>query len=231
MKSFSRYAVYFSPPEESDLSKFASSWLGWDSQNGKKISHPIFKDLISDISELTKKQSCYGFHGTLKPPFSLAKTKNERELKAAILELSQSIKKFEISAVSLQLLNGFAAIVATNENNEIKNLAKKCVRELDSFRQPESLKKVQKRRLKGLSKNEEFNLQRWGYPYVMGSFRFHLTLTRRLSPEESKNVMEVLASELTKILSTALPVRDICLFGESHTGGNFQIIQRFPLLD
>ena len=231
MNSFSRYAVYFSPPEESDLSKFASSWLGWDAQNAKKILHPIFKDLVSDITELTKKQSCYGFHGTLKPPFSLVETKNESELKAAILELSQSIRKFEISAVSLQLLNGFAAIVATNENDEIKNLAKKCVQELDSFRQPESLEKFQKRRSTGLSQNEEFYLQRWGYPYVMGSFRFHMTLTRRLNPEESRNVMAVLTAELSKILSTTLPIRDICLFGESHTSGNFQIIQRFPLLD
>ena len=231
MNRFSRYAVYFSPPEESNLSKFASSWLGWDAQNSKKIFHPNFKDLVPDITELTKKQSCYGFHGTLKPPFSLVETKNESELKAAILELSQSTRRFEISAVSLQLLNGFAAIVATNENNEITNLAKKCVQELDSFRQPESLEKIQKRRLAGLSQYEEFNLQKWGYPYVMGSFRFHLTLTRRLNSEESKNVMEVLASELTEILSTALLVRDICLFGESRTSGNFQIIQRFPLLD
>ena len=231
MNSFSRYAVYFSPPEESDLFKFASSWLGWDAQNAKKIFHPNFKDLVSDITELTKKQSCYGFHGTLKPPFALAETKNESELKAAILELSQSTRKFEIPAVNLQLLNGFVAIVATNENNEIKNLAKKCVQELDIFRQPESLEKVQKRRSVGLSQYEEFNLQRWGYPYIMDSFRFHLTLTRRLNPKELKNVMEVLASELTEILNTALPVRDICLFGESDTSGNFQIIQRFPLLD
>ena len=231
MNSFSRYAVYFSPPADSELSKFASSWLGWDAQSAKKISHPIFKDLTSDISELTKKQSCYGFHGTLKPPFSLANTKNESELKAAILELSQSIKKFEISAVSLQLINGFAAVVAKYENNEIKNLAKRCVQELDSFRRPESLKVVQKRRSTGLSKNEEFNLQRWGYPYVMDNFQFHLTLTRKLNPEESKNVMEVLASELNEVLSIALPVRDICLFGESHTSGNFQIIESFPLLD
>ena len=231
MTSFSRYAVYFSPPEESALSKFASSWLGWNAQNAQKMSRPILKRLNSDIAELTKLQSSYGFHGTLKPPFSIVKTKDENDLKYAILKLSQSIKKFEISTIRLKILNGFVAIVAADENNEIKNLAKKCVQELDSFRQLEPLKKVQKRRSTGLSKSEEFNLQKWGYPYVMDSFRFHLTLTRRLNPEESKNVMEVLAAELSEILRASLPIRDICLFGESDTSGNFQIIQRFSLLD
>ena len=54
MNRFSRYAVYFSPPEDSELSKFASSWLGWDAQNVKKISKYFHLELNQLKKEFPK---------------------------------------------------------------------------------------------------------------------------------------------------------------------------------
>lgn len=231
MTNFSRYAVYFSPPEADDLSKFSAGWFGWNAHNGKSVSYPILENLNYDLSDITKEQYRYGFHGTLKPPFLLVDTKNLNDLKFALVELSKSIKKFEIPSISLKVLDRFVAIVPTTESKELTILAKKCVEKLDDFRQVESAKKIQRRRSTGLSKSEEYNLTRWGYPHVMDNFQFHLTMSGRLKPAVLKNVIEVLNSELQGVLNKPLPIGEICLFGENASNGNFQIIQKFSLDD
>ena len=231
MTNFSRYAVYFSPPEADYLSKFLAGWFGWNAHNGQNVPYHILENLNYDLSDITKEQYRYGFHGTLKPPFSLVDTKNLNDLKLALVELSKSIKKFEIPSISLKVLNGFVAIVSTTENRPIMALAKKCVEELDLFREVESVERIQRRRSRTFSKSEEYNLKRWGYPYVMDNFQFHLTMSGRLKPEVLKNVIEVLNSELQGVLNKPLPIGEICLFGENASNGNFQIIQKFSLDD
>ena len=69
---------------------------------------------------------------------------------------------------------------------------------------------------------------RWGYPYVMDEFRFHLTLTGKLDPDEAARTMAALDPYLTPLLPRPFVLRDLCLFGEDETG-RFQLIQRYAL--
>ncbi len=39
MRSAHRYAIYYAPPEASDLARFAASWLGWDPASGESVPH------------------------------------------------------------------------------------------------------------------------------------------------------------------------------------------------
>ena len=61
------------------------------------------------------------------------------------------------------------------------------VREIDAFRKPLTKEELTIRRSKGLTRSQDENLIKWGYPYVFSEFRFHMTLTGkiRLSKEQA----------------------------------------------
>ena len=72
---------------------------------------------------------------------------------------------------------------------------------------------------------------KWGYPFVLDEFKFHLTLSGRLMPAVLENVMSVLEVELENVVKLPLHVKELCVFGENLETGNFQIVHRFPLMD
>ena len=229
--SFSRYAIYYTPPAKDYLTRFAATWFGWDAYLGVTVAHPVFCNLTCDIKEITSTPSKYGLHGTLKPPFSLAPNRSVDELCSSIFKIAKSVKKFEIPSIDLTILGGFIAIVPTVKSNTMHSLAKKCVKDLDGFRVTESIENLKKRRAVGLTSSEENNLLKWGYPYVLDDFRFHLTLTSKLLPDVSSNVFSVLSSELQTVLTAPLLIGKISLVGEHNMHGKFEVIEEFSLAD
>lgn len=228
MENASRYAVYYAPETGSDLAGFWASWLGWDAETGRAVPHPDDTGLPLPISELTQTPRKYGFHGTLKPPFKLSKGYAFTDLDAAMDELARQQPAFKIPHISLRAIGTFLAITPTESSDELVRLAKSCVRNLDPFRASPSEAELSRRRAANLTDAQEYNLKRWGYPYVLSEFRFHLTLTGRLAPDHIKPVTAYLQGALAGPLATPLPVREICLFGEA-IDGKFHIIKRYPL--
>ena len=68
----------------------------------------------------------------------------------------------------------------------------------------------------------------WGYPYVMEEFRFHLTLTGRLSPEDAIATETALAPHIAPLLEDRYPLGDLALFGEAPDG-RFHMLRRHRL--
>ena len=231
LNDFSRFAIYYVPPESDYLTKFSASWFGWDAYQGIKVNYPMLRNLNYDLKDITSKPSKYGLHGTLKAPFFLAPNRTIDELRLSLSVLSHSIKKFEIPSICLRIISGFIAIVPSTQNESMNYLAKKCLEDLDRFREIESPDILNKRRVVGLSPSEEHYLFRWGYPYVLDNFRFHLTMTTKLTSEVSKNVLSVLNSELRVVLKAPLAISKIYLFGESKLHGRFEVIEEFSLAD
>ncbi len=231
LNDFTRYAIYYVPPESDYLTRFVASWFGWDVYKSINVEYPVLSNLNYDIKEITSTPSKYGLHATLKAPFCLAPDRTIDELRLSLLVLSHSIKQFEIPSICLRIISGFIAIVPTIQNESVNNLAKKCVEELDCFRQAKPLNNLNARRAAGLSDSEERNLLKWGYPYVLDDFRFHLTLTNKLSSKALKNVFPVLSSELQPVLNGPLVIGKICLLGESNINEKFEVIEEFSFGD
>ena len=72
-------------------------------------------------------------------------------------------------------------------------------------------------------------LVRWGYPYVFGSWFFHMTLTRRLSEAEKQVWLPAAEAHFARALSTPRRVADLCLFVQPASGADFVIAERIPL--
>ena len=220
--SFTRYAIYYLPPAGA-LADFGARWLGWDVRRGAAA---VQLDLpgLRDATEAPRK---YGFHGTLKPPFRLAEGQDFDALRDAVAALAATLASARCGGLALVPLGRFLALVPEGDAEGIGRVAAACVRDLDGFRAPPSDAELARRRAAQLSPRQEAHLSRWGYPYVMEDFRFHLTLTGRLPRADIGAWTDTLRQHLPPLPAPFVLDR-IALVGE-RTEGGFALIEDHAL--
>jgi len=227
MTTYTRYAIYYTPPA-GPLAAFGASWLGWDALTGTTCTHPNIGTLPVPISEITKRPRKYGFHATLKPPFPLAEGVGEDELIQATAELCQQLSKVSIDRLKVSRMGRVLALVPTGNLEALNGLASELVRKLDHFRHPPSEEELAKRRKPNLSVRHVELLGRWGYPFVLDEFRFHMTLSGPLPPKHINAIEAVLSQAIEPHLPKPFFINEISLVGE-RADGMFQLIDSFSL--
>ena len=226
LNRFSRYAIYFAPARGSALARFGAAWFGWDAEEGKSVEPPSQPFLPRPIEELTAAPRRYGFHGTLKAPFRLAPGRTAAELDEDLAALAASEPAFALPPLRLAALGSFLALVPVAPTPRLDVLAARCVVELDPFR-ARLAPKERERRAYGLDARKVALLDRWGYPFVLDAFRFHLTLTGPLENPVRDATERALSPVLAQILASDVNFSDIALFGEPATGP-FRLLRRYP---
>lgn len=226
MPDYRRYAIYYAPPAGSELARFGASWLGWDPEAEVEVPHPPVNGL--DVAAMTANPRRYGFHGTLKPPFRLAQGVDPTDLERALTNLTGRTAAFRAARLALCRMGRFLALAPARPSADMAALAARCVMDLDEFRAPPDEAELQRRRQSGLNTAQEENLVRWGYPYVLAEFRFHLTLTGPIEDELALTAMGVLGPLTAPFCASPFEVREVCLFGE-HDDGRFHLIRHYPL--
>lgn len=227
MEEFQRYAVYYAP-DRGPFARFAAEWLGWCPLSGIDKPHPEVPGLPRPVEEITRTPRKYGFHGTIKPPFRLADGSTPAALGEDVAALARRLSPVKMDGLALHQLGGFVALLPEGDVSDLAELAGDVVEALDHHRAPAPATETARRRQAGLTPRQEELLLQWGYPYVMDEFRFHLTLTGKLSSEDAARTMAALDPVLTPLLPRPFEVRDLCLFGEDRAG-RFQLIQRYAL--
>ena len=223
-----RYAVYFAPEPGSPLAEFGANWLGRDCATGAIRPQPRVTGVEADrLSAITASARDYGFHATLKPPFALKPGRRPDELAAAAEAFAADRTAIPVR-LALRSLGGFLALMMTPPDHRVGALAADVVREFDGFRALPGQSELARRREAGLSAQQEALLQRWGYPYVMGEFRFHMTLTARL-PEgpERDTIVAALEQEVAAVTAGPVTIDAIALFRQERRGAPFTLVQRF----
>lgn len=220
--NFQRYAIYYLPPP-GPLAEFGARWLGWDVGAGAPARQPA----LDGIQEITATPRKYGFHGTLKPPFRLADGTGGQDLVIATRALARRCAPARAEGLALTPLGRFFALTARGDGEEIARVAALCVTELDRFRAPSSEADLARRRAAGLSERQDALLLRWGYPYVLDQFRFHLTLTGRLPKAEAPGWAARIEAHLPD-LPVPFVLDEIAIVGE-RADGCFECVERVPL--
>ncbi|MEL7211932.1 MAG: DUF1045 domain-containing protein [Pseudomonadota bacterium] len=220
--SYSRFAIYFVPPAGA-LADFGAAWLGWNIATGQQAAQPD----VPGLCDITMTPGKYGFHGTLKPPFRLAEGTTSGDLYAATANLAQSTAPAQCETLALNKMGGFLALTPQGDLTGLQRIAEACVRDLDTFRAPAGEAELARRRAAGLSARQEALLTRWGYPYVMEEFRFHLTLSGHLPTEDIAKWQTTLRSHLPD-LPTPFRIDQIALCGE-RADGRFELVHRYAL--
>ena len=221
--TFHRYALYWTPPP-GPFAAFGSAWLGWSILAGEAVAHPAAP---FPLAEITKRPRKYGLHATLKAPFRLANGHSEAALFEAAQAATASLAPFDLPRLQVQRIGRFLALTPTAPSPALMHTAAHLVEALDPFRAPPTEAELAKRRAKRLSPSQDALLARWGYPYVMEEFRFHLTLTGPLDPEQVVPVSDYLESALAPHLGPHR-VWDVTLCGADGEG-RFHEIARLPL--
>lgn len=229
--TFARYALYYAPRAEEGLASAASQWLGYNPETGLARAQPTLSGFLPErLSELTADPRIYGFHGTLKPPIALIDDATERDFLDAVGRFAALRRPFTVPSMMLAELSSFLALVPAERCDELQDLADNCVLEFDEFRRAADEEELAKRRKAGLSPRQEELLVRWGYPYVLEQWRFHLTLTGRVADAgERSALMSVLRTRFGAFLDRPLQVRDLCVFRQPGPGRPFAVLARFRL--
>ncbi|MCI0753538.1 DUF1045 domain-containing protein [Teichococcus vastitatis] len=220
-----RLALYWAPEIADPLHAAASAWLGRDAETGATCPQPVVAGF--DLHAATRDARRYGFHATLKPPFHLS-TSYRAAAEAARL-LAARTDAFSLPPLRVADLDGFLALREAEPCPALQALADACVTALDAHRAPPSEEEIRRRRPESLDPAQRQYLERWGYPHVFEWWRFHMTLSRRLTAAEMALLRPEAEAHFQGIAECPRRVRELCLFTQASPGAAFLIAERLPL--
>ncbi|MGE7370226.1 DUF1045 domain-containing protein [Neorhizobium sp. NPDC001467] len=225
-----RYAVYFTPGRNDALTDAAATWLGRDAYDNCDVPWPADSGLDEDEwRSLTAEPRRYAFHATLKAPFALADGRTETELVEAVNAFAAKTAAFDIPALTVAGLGPFFALVPVDEDAGLEAFASTVVEAFEPFRAPLSAADIARRNPDNLTERQRIYLDRYGYPYVMEEFRFHMTLTGPVAPERREAVHTLLSHRFAAFLGKPRRIDALTIFVETARGEPFRVHQRIPL--
>lgn len=227
MATHPRYAIYYAAEPGSALNQFGASLLGYDAHTGKDMAFP--DGVTPDWRELTQDPRKYGFHATLKAPMALAPGRTEAQLVAASELFADAARPLPLIRPVVDSISGFIAVIPAEPSAELVELAAECTRAFDFFRAALTPEDRARRNPAKLTARQCEYLDRWGYPYVMEEFRFHMTLTARLPAERRDGVVAMLRNRFAAIGLATLEIDRIALFRQDDASSRFRIIGHWPL--
>lgn len=231
-----RYAIYFAPSFESPWWSAGSRWLGRCAARGLALAQPPVPELdAAEQYRLTEAPRRYGWHATLKAPFSLARGVELATLRARLHDICREQRPFTMPPLHVALLGDFLALIpdpdsADPDSDDIDAIARACVIGANDLAEPLSSAELLRRRSDGLTPEQDALMVRWGYPYVMQCFRFHLSLTGLLRDARPATV-RALKEAAARWFAPLPPSRfeSVALFEESRTGADFMLLEHFEL--
>lgn len=181
-----RYAIYFAPAADTALGRFGRFWF--DPEGPPRL--PGF-----DVGELTAAQAFarhYGFHATIRAPFTLAPHCSETDLRATLNAFSAAQPVLTLAPLQVAALGAYLTFRPSEPSDALNDLAAGCVRAFEPLRAPLDEADIARRRRSRLTPRQDELMLRWGYPYVMEEFRFHMTLAGPLEKDVMRQLREAL---------------------------------------
>jgi predicted GNAT superfamily acetyltransferase len=143
---------------------------------------------------------------------------------ADVEKLARRLTRFEMPRLRVADDFGFLALLA-EPSPPLDALAAACVTELDFPRHPESEAEQAKRAI-GRTESQRRNLERWGYPYVLEDWRFHMTLS---NSGAATALLEPAREHFEKALAVPRHFETLAIYIEPAPGENFRLVKRLNL--
>ncbi|MCO6390610.1 DUF1045 domain-containing protein [Aliihoeflea aestuarii] len=212
-----RYAIYFTPPQGSALTRAAESWLGYSAFTGAASAIPAEREAV------TVSARRYGFHATLKAPFRMADGVSEAELLDAFENWTVTQTAFTGPRLVIEQIDGFFALVPKARNEALDAFARDVVIEFEPFRAPLTADDMSRRNPDRLTSAERDMLEAYGYPYVLDEFRFHMTLTDRIPEADAPQMRARLEEHFRASIEEPIAISSLALFVEPEPGAPFRV--------
>lgn len=226
-----RCAVYFVPDPQSPWWQAGSQWLGRCAATGQPMTQPSLAGIQpADQWDATAEPRRYGWHATLKAPFKILAGENLKSVMTALHDLAKTLPAFDLPALHISTEGGFMALRPEGDVSPINSTAAACVTALHRFAQPLSEADLARRRLAPLTPEQDQMLLKWGYPYVLDEFAFHLSLTGRM--DGMSDAEKTAWQQAARIHFANLPMcrfDRLALFVEPERGADFQLFDHVAL--
>ena len=225
--STARYAIYFTPTPDSPLARFGASMLGYDCFERADVPHRSIDGLDPALLALaTVDPRRYGFHATLVAPFRLAPGIDADELATAFSTFAASRAPVMAGTLRVAAMDRFVVLVPAEPYPEIEALADACVAAFDRFRAPLTDSDRARRVAAGLTARQTELLERWGYPYVLDEFRFHMTLAGPVPDGQRKAFSASLAQAFDGLSGDHLELGAVSLMRQDDMASAFYVLAR-----
>jgi putative phosphonate metabolism protein len=224
-----RYAVYYLPQPASALARFGAEILGYDAVTGCDVPFPAAVRATADWRDVTEEPRKYGFHATLKAPFALAPGRSEAELLWAAATFAETPRALPVIVPAIRAIGHFVALVPDAPSEPLTTLAADCVRDFDGFRAAMTQRDRARRKPERLTPRQLDYLDRWGYPYVMDEFRFHMTFTGSLQPKRRETVACTLRGCLAELAFHEMTIDRFAVLRQSSPEQRFRCLAQFAL--
>ena len=212
-----RAAVYFTPALGSELARLAAAWLGRDAFTGQ-TTRAADPERDSWVAEPAR----YGFHATLKAPFRLADGIDVEAVAARLGTFCADRPRPTVGRLVLARLGAFFALVPADVEPTLADLEADILHAFEPFRAPLGAAEIETRRPERLTERQRRSLHRWGYPFVLDEFRFHMTVTGPV-PEREDHVARALENHFAAVLGRPLALDGLGLFVEPEPGAPFHV--------
>lgn len=225
-----RYAISFTPPPFDPLTLTAASWLGRSIYSGETVEHPATRLLsLHQIAYYTAVPRRFGFQASIKTPFRLSEGSSEASLLRELMRFAGTIEPFEMPRLEIVRLGDYFGMAPVMHCDHLQFLAMAVIQAFDSFRAPLSEAEIERRSPENLSAPQFANLHRWGHPYVMDEYRFHMTLTGPVAGPDRSRVEQALHGVFDPFLQEDLTFGNLALFIEREPGAPFQVHSLHPM--
>ena len=215
-----RAALYWVPALNDPLYAAGAAWLGRDAETGSAVRQPS----VDGLAEITAGPRRYGLHATLRPPMRLAT--GYEEFQAAAFSLAALSARFRLPPLRVDEADGFLALRATGLCPELQAFCDNCVLATERHRLQPGEAELARRRAAGLSPQQEDMLKRFGYPYVLQEWFFHITLTCRLDAVTMARVRPAAEAHFAPVLALERWASDVCICTQRNA--DFLIAERVP---
>jgi len=227
--------VYFAPHPASEWWQAGSAWLGRCAATGRALPQPVVPGVPPELmAQLTAAPARYGWHATLKAPFTLADGVGVADLEQGLAQVCAALPAFTLPPLQVARLRHFLALVPEAPSPHLQQVADACVTQLHPLAAPLPPSELVRRRGGGLSDRQEALLQAWGYPQVFEQFRFHCSLTGNLDalPQATKDAVADALEAAARDWFGALPpcrFEAVSLFEEPGRGQPMRLVSQWPL--
>ena len=212
-----RYAIYYCPRAGTTLATFGQAWLSPHARIAS-IAPQRLDELLHDARR-------YSWHATIRAPFSLAAGYTFDDLRRAVVSIAHTMHAFDLP-LRLDSLAGFLALRPESASGRIDALAATCLHALHPLCAPLE-EGARRRRAHGLDMVERDLLHRYGYPYVLDRYRFHMTLAAQASPPEERAMRVAISGYGMDTAVARIDALAICR--EPFPGADFEALEQIPL--
>lgn len=224
-----RYAIYFAPAVDDPLWTFGCAVLGRDAANDHPVPFPpALLDRFATWGELCAPATHYGFHATLKAPFSPAAGIDEARIEAETAALARTLAPVDIGHLAVMALGRFVTLRPAAPSTALQDLAAAVVERLDHLRAPLSAADRARRKPETLTPKMRAYLDRWGYPFVLDEFRFHMTLSGPLGDADRVDAAAIIG-RLFQSSDAPVRIADLCVFRQIGRKSAFSLVSRHQL--